>query len=298
MHWARREGVPSVLEVNAPLIDEQAEHRELIRRRVAENMTRRAMHEAKVTYAVSSEIVSYCRRFLPHTRNVAVIPNGVNTNRFSPTTSPLMPSDDFTIGFVGSLKPWHGIGELLAAFQLLQEESPDPSLRLLVVGDGPRRSDIEAFLQQHPHLESSVQLIGAVRADQVPAYLTSMDVAVAPYPRLSNFYFSPLKIFEYMAAGRAIVGSSSGQVPEILCDGENGLLYEAGNAQQLANCVQRLRDDPALRRRIGRTARQDVSHRDWHCVLNQVLELAGLLPTANRSCSTQTRKTLHEKTIA
>lgn len=287
MRWSRQQGIPSVLEINAPLIDEQSEHRELIQKQLARQMTRQAITEATLPYVVSSEVAPYCHQFLPPHSRVSVIANGVNTCRFSPDVPPVRAAKGFTIGFVGSLKPWHGIAELLIAFEMLCRSDRDRDCRLLIVGDGPLRDQIDAFLHVRPGLARRVESVGAVPAEMVPGYITSMDVAVAPYPDLVHFYFSPLKLFEYMASGRAIVASSIGQVREVIRDGENGLLYPAGDAGKLAACFQRLYDSESLRARLGRAALSCAKARDWNQVVEQIIELAGITGP-NASC--QSRK--------
>jgi len=110
----------------------------------------------------------------------------------------------FVIGFVGTFKRRHGVDLLLSAFRELH--SADPSTRLLLAGDGPLRSQFELEVQKAGLLQA-VTFAGALAHEDVPHYLAAMDIAVTPYPALDDFYFSPLKPFEYMAAGRA-VGSS------------------------------------------------------------------------------------------
>jgi glycosyltransferase involved in cell wall biosynthesis len=90
-----------------------------------------------------------------------------------------------------------------------------------------------------------------------------MDVAVAPYPALVDFYYSPLKLFEYMAAGRAVVASRIGQIENVLRDEHTALLYEPGDATALASSVLRLRRDGALRQRLGRNIRAHVEEYTW-----------------------------------
>ena len=77
----------------------------------------------------------------------------------------------------------------------------------------------------------------AVAPEAVPGLLASIDAAVAPYPALGHFYFSPLKVYEYMAAGRAIVASRAGQLEELLEDGAHALLCPPGDAAALAEAL-------------------------------------------------------------
>jgi glycosyltransferase involved in cell wall biosynthesis len=115
-----------------------------------------------------------------------------------------------------------------------------------------------------------------------------MDAAVAPYPDLTPFYFSPLKVFEYMAAGLPVVASRVGQLSSLIEDGWNGLLCPPGDPAALAASLDRLRQDPALRARLGQTARTAVlAHNSWDSVAQRSLSLAGLRPEHRPTVSAQ-----------
>src|SRR5207245_520286 len=101
-----------------------------------------------------------------------------------------------------------------------------------------------------------VQVTGDVDYARVPGFLARMDVAVAPYPRLSNFYFSPLKVYEYMAAGVPIVASAIGQVTEVLSHRKTALLHPPGSVGKMVAHLEELRDRPRLRARLARAARR------------------------------------------
>jgi glycosyltransferase involved in cell wall biosynthesis len=101
-----------------------------------------------------------------------------------------------------------------------------------------------------------------------------MDVAVAPYPALPDFYFSPLKVFEYMAAGRPVVASAIGQLKELLEDGVNGMLVPPGNPAAIAAALERLYCDEELRGRLGQAAREKVvREHTWDNVAQRLLQL-------------------------
>ncbi len=279
MESARAANTPGLLEVNAPLIEEQAEHRGLVDRAGAQRVAEQVFGAATVILAVSEEVAAYVAQF-PGTRHkIQVVPNGVSPNRFSPGLAPTLPrpAGAFTVGFVGTLKPWHGLSILVEAFARLRRRHPEA--RLLIVGDGPERDRLAADLAAGG-LTEAVHLAGAVDASAVPGWLASMDVGVAPYPPLAHFYFSPLKVYEYMAAGLPVVASRIGQLKNLIEEGRNGLLVTPGDAAGLAAALERLRSDPELRARLGQAARSTVLEQyTWDAVAQRVLCLAGLEAT-------------------
>lgn len=284
MEHARRIGVPGLLEVNAPLVEEQARHRTLIDRSGAELAAARAFRAASALLAVSDGVAEHLNR-LPSARgNVHVLANGVEPERFTPCVErEERPSErPFTVGFVGTLKPWHGLENLVEAFGALAEKS---SARLLVVGDGPERPALEEAIGLLG-VAHRTELTGAVAPAEVPGLLRRMDAAVAPYPDLRPFYFSPLKLFEYMAAGLAVVASRVGQVSSVLAHEQTGLLCPPGDAAALSAALRRLEADPALARALGRAARARALERHtWEAVARRILDLARRPAVLARSAS-------------
>jgi glycosyltransferase involved in cell wall biosynthesis len=283
---ARASGVPGLLEVNAPLIEEQAAHRGLADRAAAERIAQRALNDASALLAVSDAVAQWLRARGVRPDAVHVLPNGVDPRRFSADAAPAWhwggETPAFTVGFVGSLKPWHGVPVLIQAFARLHNEAPNA--RLLIVGDGPDRGALEEHVREL-HLESFVRFTGAVAPEQIPGLLAAMDVAVAPYPPLAGFYFSPLKVYEYMAAGRAVIGSRLGQLAQLIRHGDNGLLCEPGDAADLAAQLGRLRGDAAMRARLGAAARKTIlEHHTWDHVASRIQALARSCRGSDPAC--------------
>src|SRR3989442_1086125 len=183
-------GVPGLLEVNAPLIEEQAAYRGLRDAGGADRVAAHAFRAARVLLAVSAEVAAWLERRGVVRGRVHVIPNGVDADRFRPDVRPAAPGTpgSFTVGFVGSMKPWHGLDVLVEAFARLHERAPDA--RLLLVGDGPARAGVCADLSARG-LNGVVHCTGAVAPREVPGLLTSVDVAVSPHPHATRFFFSP-----------------------------------------------------------------------------------------------------------
>jgi glycosyltransferase involved in cell wall biosynthesis len=271
---AHAAGVPTVLEVNAPLVDEQAEHRSLVHRHEAQRATARALAAADVIVAVSDGVAAWLAGWPEALGRVHVIPNGVDPRRFpAPEPRRRLRGQPFTVGFLGTLKPWHGLDTLVAAFAALREEHPEARLRL--VGDGPQRDAVRDALGAAGAL-GAADLVGAVAPADVPDQLAAMDVAVAPYPDLRPFYFSPLKVVESMAAGLPVVASRVGTLDELVVHGASGLLCAPGDAAALAAALATLADDPDRCARMGAEGRsRALAEHTWEAVVDRVLALAG-----------------------
>lgn len=271
MAWAREQGCASVLEVNAPLVEEQAEHRVLHDRSSAEEIAQRVFAEARSILAVSSGVAAYLTSRGVNSDVVHVVANGVDPDRFVlPARS--RADGPFRIGFVGTLKPWHGLLTLVEAAALAREKGLE--LRLVLVGDGPERSLVEAEVGK-AGLAEVTEMTGSLEPAEIPAALADMDVATAPYPELPGFYFSPLKIMEYMAAGKAIVASRIGDIDGLIVDGVNGLLCPPGDPAALSEALVWLAANPEAGARMGEAARSfAVQELSWDKVAERIMQMA------------------------
>jgi glycosyltransferase involved in cell wall biosynthesis len=267
---ARERSVPFVLEYNGSEIwvgaqwTGQGSREGSLSERIELLNLRAADLVVTVSNVLGEEVI---RRGVAANR-VLVNPNGVDVRRYSPDVDGIGVSrrhglhDKIVIGFIGTFGVWHGAEILAEAFARLLSETPSyrHSVRLLLIGDGPRRPFVERSLRQCGVIDACV-LTGTIPQQQGPEHLAACDILVAPHvpnPDGTRFFGSPVKLFEYMATGRGIVASALEQIAEVIDHGRNGWLVEPGNPALLAEALRTLVADAALRDRLGEAARADV----------------------------------------
>jgi glycosyltransferase involved in cell wall biosynthesis len=271
-YLARRWKVPIVQEVN--VTTEIGRLRPLVLRDVTQRLEHWTIRHARLFVAVTEEF----RRQLVvagfPAEKIIVCQNAVDPSAFDPET--VQPAGrpegvepgSLVVGYVGAFVPYHRVDALVEAARVLQPEWPQA--RWLLVGDGVDRPKIEALLRDYG-LASRFWMPGPVTHRQVPSYVMAMDIAVLPS---SNPHGSAMKLFEYMGMGKAVVAPRVPAVAEVIRDGENGLLFEPGDAGALVLALRRAMQDGALRERIGRTARQSVlANYTWRRNAERVLAM-------------------------
>jgi glycosyltransferase involved in cell wall biosynthesis len=261
---ARRLGVPVVVEVNAPLVAEQSEFRALVLAEEARAIEGEVFRTADALAVVSDELAAYVMTRGTMADRVHVIRNAVDTARFHAQVPRAhvrgIPDTAFVIGFSGSLKAWHGLDSLLPAFRALRDHLP--SAHLLVVGEGPRAPWVEGYAAG-AGLADAITLTGWVGHDALPGLIARMDVATAPYPATDGHYFSPLKLYEYLALGRPIVASRIGQTAQVLDGTDAALLVPPGDPVALTQALRTLATDAPLAARLARNAAIEGRRHDW-----------------------------------
>jgi glycosyltransferase involved in cell wall biosynthesis len=279
---ARELDVPLVLEVNAPLTDEQQEHRALVFADAARRLEQATLLAADRVVTVSPELERWAVELGVEPDRVTVLSNAVDPARFELPAGErerirqnLGLDGQPVVAFLGTLKPWHDGASLVSAIALLRKHGSP--VHLLVIGDGPDRPALEEIARLE-RIETAVTFTGAVPHEEVPALLAASDVAAATYDRSSGFYFSPLKLFEYFAAGRPVVGANIGEIGHCVRPGETGLLYPPGDVAELAAALDSLLADPPRAESMGRAGREHVrEHHTWERNAQTIAELAGAL---------------------
>ena len=175
------------------------------------------------------------------------------------------------LGFVGFMREWHGLEQVIE----LVARNKEKNLYFLAVGDGPARQTVLQRARDQG-AEKRVSVTGVIGRGDVADYIAAFDVALQPDVVA---YASPLKLFEYMQLGRAIVAPAMDNIREILADGQNAVLFDPGDPGDFAAAIQRLIQDPGLRQRLALNARQTIDRRNftWHHNAERVSELMARL---------------------
>ena len=263
----KRYNIPVFLEVNAPLALERSEQEDerLFLKKTAFFFEKWICSNSFKTIVVSTPLKDYLLSLGVLKRKIIVMPNGVNVRKFVPRGKDKrlleqygFSEDNVIVGFVGILRPWHGLDLLIEAFQVVEKENKN--LRLLIVGDGPIRSDIEEKIRGLT-LVDKVFITGRVPHDEIPNNIALFDIAVSPK---ATFYASPMKILEYMALGRAVVAPDTANIRDLIDDKVNGLLFKNGNLLALSGSISNLVDNRRYMEQLGNNARTKIiKKRNW-----------------------------------
>lgn len=263
--------MPLLLEVNAPLAEERTRFGNLRLKRLARWSERFVWRRADRVLPVTEVLAGHVTAAGVPRDRIEVIPNGIDLADFPAPAAedPAAEQETLTLGFVGFVRDWHGLDRVVRAIAAWQGR---PRLGLLVVGEGPARPGLEA-LAAELGIAERVRFTGLAERDAVPGLIAGFDIALQP---ASVAYASPLKVFEYMAAGRAIVAPDQPNLREVLEDGRTALLFDPEDPEAFWRAVLRLTEDAALRHRLGAAARAEILRRDltWAGNARRVAALA------------------------
>lgn len=264
-------GATTVLEVNAPVVDHPHSKKALVDKLLLFEPMRR-WRESLCTSAdlIVTPSADILPRGTPQSK-VLELEWGADTTRFHPGAEGVAPFErraPTVAVFAGAFRRWHGAIHLVRAMRELEGRGRR-DIAAVLIGDGPERPAVRAAAKAL----RSVECIGAVPNADMPAALAAADIGVAPFdvsahPPLSlGFYWSPLKIFEYMAAGLPVVAPTVDRIQRLVSHEREGILYDPGTPGSLADALERL-SDRSVRQRMGAAARERaVRDFSWsaHC---------------------------------
>jgi glycosyltransferase involved in cell wall biosynthesis len=283
--WASRSlGIPLVLEVNADLLAQRkfkGVPERGLRRLVAVWATRKTFGLAAKIICISGDLKTHLisQWNVPESK-VTVLPCAADLEAFGRNHASTLVRKDLgltnepVIIWVGGFHPWHDLELLLKSFAHVV--SKHPNARLVLVGDGPTRSAVVQQIRT-AGLQDTVILTGAVAHTRVPELVSIGDVAVVPAAPVSagaGGTGTPLKLFEYMAAGKAIVATSLNQAAEVVTDGLDGILVTAGDVNGFADAILALLENGPERCRLGQNARKRaVEQHSWELYTRRLEEI-------------------------
>ena len=269
---ARSVGAVAVLEVNAPVVDFPGSRKALLDRALLVQPMRR-WRERLVSLA--DVIVTPDAAILPDgtpREKIAVLEWGADTHAFRPGAGDApfeRPPANTLAVFAGAFRSWHGAITLVRAIRTLERRGRG-DIGAVMIGHGPEWDAAREAAEGSP----LVQFTNAIPHANMPGALAHADIGVAPFdvaahgPLSLGFYWSPLKMFEYMAAGLPVVAPAVDRIPSLVGHEREGLLYDPSIPDALADALARLADDPLLRSRLGAAARERaVREYSWtaHC---------------------------------
>ena len=279
---SRRLGIPIIYEVNGDLVEEFAINRVPVSsiqwwiiHFVSRRMFQRAGHVVAVNETLRDKIM---RRWRVDADRVTAVPNGANLELFqNPTEVAVararsMVGDGPAIVFVSGFQPWHGIDLLLTAFARICRSHP--AAVLVLAGDGPQRDSL-ARRASALGLGGRVLFTGLLANEDIAGLLSVCEIAVVnPRSSAMTRSQSSLKMFEYLAAGKAIVAPSLPEMAPFLTHGVNSLLVKPDDEEALADALAELIADAQMRARLGQAARRQAAERhSWDHTVGRLEEI-------------------------
>jgi glycosyltransferase involved in cell wall biosynthesis len=281
---AHRRGVPSVLEVNAPMVDPPGSLKTRVDRAMLGSMRRWAVRQARWSAAIVTPLSSTVPAEVSR-RKICELPWGANVEHFDPArydreSSRAALAEEVGLDtsvpvavFLGSFRAWHGVDHFAEAARRLLLGGSD--MAFLAVGGGPELEGLRDRVAGWGLPKGRFIFTGPQPHDHIPGLLAAADIGVAPFDLSAHaplatfgFYWSPLKVFEYMAMGLPVVTVDVVPLNEIVRHERDGTLYRSGDIAGLVRNIGRLGSDVELRQRLGSSARARVVQRySWqaHC---------------------------------
>jgi starch synthase len=283
---AHLNGLPCLLEVNAPLVDPPGTLKSRLDTLALGPMRRWAMRQAQWSDAIVTPLASTVRTQIPRAK-IHELPWGANVERFSPSIrteqaeqlarlreSLGLEAERPVAVFLGSFRKWHGAQHFAEAARHVLTSGSD--LAFLAIGGGPELERVKAQVAGWSLPRGRFVFTGPQPHERVPQLLALADIGVAPFDLSAHaalqtygFYWSPLKVFEYMAMAMPVVTIDVPPLNSIVRDGQEGLLYKPGDIKGLAVSIAKLAANANLRSGMGKAARERVvGQYSWqaHCL--------------------------------
>ena len=268
---------PLILEVNAPLAMEKKQYARILLGPVAEWIESFVCRKATRTIAVSTPLKRILQGNGVLGEQIEVIPNGVDPERFHPEVDGtrvrerLGLLDRTVVGFVGWMRQWHGLEQLLETY--IRHAMRDMGIAILLVGDGPAMPELKGLAAREGLVNDGVFFAGSVDSEEIPEHIAAFDLALQPDV---TGYACPIKTVEYIAMGRGVIAPDKPNILELLELGYPGL-FPAGDWEAMARIIlQNAASEDRLEALRERTlAIRELRNYSWR---ENALETLSLLP--------------------
>lgn len=247
------------IEVNAPFVEEMiAMEGKSIWTSLAHRKERNKYKNADKIFVVSSALKDFLvNRYNIDASKIIISPNRINPEIFLKNVKETAQinlnqlADSTVVGFVGSILPHHHVDVLIEAFNKVIRLNKKAIL--LIVGEGSLLNHLKTVVIRHG-IDQHVIFLGKIPHDLVCNYIQKMDICVMPG---SNWYGSPIKIFEYAILGKAIIAPDNSPLRDVMENEVDGILVET-DPDKLASALSRLIDSKELRENLGTNFRNKV----------------------------------------
>jgi glycosyltransferase involved in cell wall biosynthesis len=279
---SRKLGIPYILEVNADLVEQRAHKGKPergLRWLLCLLSSRFAFDTAAKIICTSEVLESHLINKWGIDRNkTVVLPCAADVEVFGQRFHPELTKQCYGLNseqvvmWVGGFHVWQDLDLLAKSFSHVVQILPNT--KLVMVGDGDTRRTFEQKINLYG-IQDYVVMLGTQPFEKIPELLAFADVVVSPSPaHLAGQVGAPMKIFEYMAAGKAIVATNQAQFSAIIRDGHNGLLVTPGDVDAFTNAILTLLGDQFLREQLGKNARKQALERhSWDGYSRQLEEI-------------------------
>jgi len=201
-------------------------------------------------------------------KDIEVIPFGVDPEIFTPTDTEGKDSGVITIGLVKSLERKYGIEKLIIAFELLKSRNPGLNLRLMLIGGGSLEAKFRQMVKSKG-LEKETVFTGSIPHQEIANYHRKLDIAVY----LSTTESFGVSVIESSACGKPVVVSDVGGLPEVVENNKTGIIIPDGDPYKACLAMESLIKDEKLRTEMGNLGRQKViENYSWKENVNQMLQ--------------------------
>lgn len=273
---AKHNKIPLILEVNTPYAYAWDRYDKLYFKKLSRRIEKWVFQNADQVVVVSEALKDYLAKMGVEPDKIHSMQNGINCKKFNQNYThacelikrKLKLENKTVVGFIGSLRKWHGVDLLIEVIPQLVKKYEN--VHFLIVGTGELENEFKSHMKKKG-CENFVTFTGRLHHGDIPKYIQVMDIPLMPN---SNFYGSPMKIFEYMALGKPVVAPRLKPIQEVIEEGENGILVEPGDASSLENAIIELLKDENKRLYFGENNRRKVfAEYTWEKNAENIIQL-------------------------